>query len=92
MTTYVRVAGVVEARDLVDVAVVGEVEDRILLAVGIKVADDDHVGVARAGLQRSDGAAQRVCLLGAQGVPAALPVILVCVGAAVVRAAALGLG
>ena len=78
-----------EARDLVDEPAVGQDVDGVLLAVGVQVAHDEHVRVARRGLDLLDEVEQARGLVDARLVVAALAVALVCVGADVAGRAAL---
>ena len=81
-----------EALELVHKALVDDGLDRIFLAVGVKVADQEHFRIAGGSHQLwHEGADQALCLPHAGGVPAALAVAFVGFGSAGGRATALGL-
>ena len=55
--------------------------DRVFLRVGVEVAQNDHVGIVGGCLHRGDEAQQRCGLPFAHGIPVALAIALIGIGA-----------
>ena len=77
---HIRIGQRAEAAHLVGITTAGQVDDRVFLAIGVEVADQQHIVAAAAALQLRDKTAQLPDLGQAGGVPATLAVTQVGIG------------